>query len=231
MLEHIIIVVFFLLSLLSLQIATAQSVVWDEATKSWISAPAPAPTPAPPPPTPPTQIPQTPQQQFQQQYNPPVFQQPTTVTSSNATLDIGTLAGILTPILAGIAGVFIKNRRDMEKKSKEVNQTTLDMIEQSIIPKIQQIIPVAEQTAQQDVKINDIANLIYKLMGEKANEIVDMPGIKQQQLLEDAIRSKITAEQIAKENKKPPPAVTVVPAKQAKSSLVWDDATKEWVSK
>lgn len=227
-LEHIIIIVFLIivLGLPTTTAAMAQSVVWDEASKSWISTPAAPATTA----TAPAPVQQQQQPVQQQQYNPPVFQQPIPtqqqVTTSNATVDLGTLAGIITPIIAGIAGIFIKNRKDMEKKDEEVKESTVKMIEDAIIPKLKQIVPVAEQTAKQDVKINEIANLIYNIMGEKANEITNMPEIQQQKLLEDAIRSKIIAEQINKENK---PKTTT--STKSEPSLVWDEVKKEWVSK
>jgi gas vesicle protein len=197
------------------QQTTQPSVVWDEASKTWVSAATPAPQPVQPP---------------QQQYIPPTIQQPTTtttipITTSNATVDLGTLAGIITPIIGAIAGIFLKTKKDMEKKDEEVKQSTVNMIEQAIIPKLQQIVPVAQQTAKQDTKINDIANLLYSIMGEKANEITNMPEIQQQKLLEDSIRSKIIAEQISKENKPQTTKTSTGP------SLVWDEVKKEWVSK
>jgi gas vesicle protein len=221
MLEHIIIVFLIVIGGGVLETAIAQqqttqpSVVWDEASKTWVSAATPAPPPVQPP---------------QQQYIPPTIQQPTTtttipITTSNATVDLGTLAGIITPIIGAIAGIFLKTKKDMEKKDEEVKQSTVNMIEQAIIPKLQQIVPVAQQTAKQDTKINDIANLLYSIMGEKANEITNMPEIQQQKLLEDSIRSKIIAEQISKENKPQTTKTSTGP------SLVWDEVKKEWVSK
>jgi high-affinity Fe2+/Pb2+ permease len=196
------------------------SVVWDEASKSWVSQA----TTAPPPPAPTTQP------QPQQQYNPPttVFQQqpttiPTTaVTTSNATVDLGTLATVITPIIAGIAGIFVKQKKDMEKKDEEVKQETIKAIEQAIIPKLKQIVPVAEQTAKQDVKINLLAEELYKIMAEKANDIHDKPEIQQQKLIEDVVRSKMIAEQTKE---------TSSSSSSSSSSIQWDEKTKSWVSK
>jgi hypothetical protein len=194
------------------------SVVWDEASKSWVSQATTA------PPTAPTTQPQ------QQQYNPPttVFQQqpttiPTTaVTTSNATVDLGTLATVITPIIAGIAGIFVKQKKDMEKKDEEVKQETIKAIEQAIIPKLKQIVPVAEQTAKQDVKINLLAEELYKIMAEKANDIHDKPEIQQQKLIEDVVRSKMIAEQTKE---------TSSSSSSSSSSIQWDEKTKSWVSK
>ena len=89
---------------------------------------------------------------------------------------------VITPILAGIAGIFVKNRKDMEKKDEEVKAETIKAIEQAILPKLKQIAPVAEQTAKQDVKISMLAEELYKIMAEKSNEIHDKPEIQQQRL-------------------------------------------------
>lgn len=198
-----------------IQIVLAQSVVWDEKTKSWISTSAAAPT-APTTTTPqPQQIPQT-------QIPPQTFVQTVpTVTPGASTVDMGTLMTIITPILAGISGMFIKNRKDIEKskeeieKSKEeVKKDTIKAIEQAIELKLKQIIPVAEQTAKQDVKINQLAIELYKLMADKADQIQDKPEIQQKKLMEDVVKSQVVAEKV----------------KEA-SSVVWDENTKSWVSK
>lgn len=201
-----------LLLLLQYVDVNAQSVVWDEASKSWISAPAPTTTPTP-------TAPQTQQQfipQTQQTPQPQTIIQPQPVTAAQSTVDLGTLMTVITPILAGIAGVFVKNRKDMEKKTEETKQDTIKTIQEAITPHLKQIAPVAEQTAKQDVKISQIAEELYKMMAEKANEIHDKPEIQQQKLIEDTVRSKMIAEQTK---------TTTVP------SLQWDDVKKEWVSK
>jgi hypothetical protein len=129
---------------------------------------------------------------------PPTIIQTVPTTAPSATVDLGTLMTVLTPILAGIAGMFFKNRKDMDKKDKEVEQkttSTIDQIVQSIIPMLQQNVKVAKVTANQEVKINEVSNLLYKVMGEKANEIQGLPEIQQVNLLKDAIKSQIIAEQ------------------------------------
>jgi hypothetical protein len=121
---------------------------------------------------------------------------------------------VITPILAGIAGIFVKNRKDMEKKTEETKAETIKAIEAAIVPKLKQITPVAEQTAKQSVQLNQLAEELYKLMAEKANDIHDKPEIQQQHLIEDAVRSKMIAEQ----TKEMP-------------SMQWDEKTKSWISK
>jgi hypothetical protein len=218
MLTHIFIILFLLVILLipsTTTLAQQASMVWDEKTKTWISTPT-----APATPTITTQQPQP------QTTTIPPQQTVTTipVTAGASTVDLGTLMTVITPILAGIAGIFVKNRKDMEKKDEEVNKKvektaeevkkqTIEEIKSAILPTLKQITPVAEATAKQDVKINQLAEELYKLMAEKANEIHDKPEIQQQKLIEDAVRSKIVAEQ----TKEP--------------SMKWDDKTKSWISK
>jgi hypothetical protein len=200
--RHIIIFIIFFLALLVPHadvLAQQASMVWDEATKSWISTPT-ITTTAPQP------------QQVQQ---PTTYIQQQPVTAGQSTVDLGTLMTIITPILAGIAGIFVKNRKDMEKKTEETKQETIKTIQEAISPYLKQITPVAEQTAKQSVQLNQLADELYKVMADKANEIHDKPEIKQQTLIEDAVKSKMIAEQ----TKTPTP------------SMQWDDVKKEWVSK
>ena len=212
---------FLIISLAFIQVAFAQqpSVIWDEATKSWISGPATAPAPAQTNPTAQTQIPQT-------TTTTPQIIQTVPTTPGNSTVDLGTLMTVITPMLAAISGIFIKNRKDMEnkdkelkaeveKKAEEVRKQTIDEIKAAIVPQLKQIMPVTEQTAKQDVKINQLAEALYEFMGDKTNEIHDKPEIKKQNLIEDVVKSKIIAEQ----------------AKNGSGSIVWDDKKKEWVSK
>ena len=119
---------------------------WDEKTKTWISTPAAATATAPPPVVQPATSPP-----------PPAVVPSIPVTTGSTTVDLGTLVTVITPIIAGIAGVFVKNRSDMEKKDEEVKAETIKAIEQAIIPKLKQIIPVAEQSAKQDVKISHVS--------------------------------------------------------------------------
>ena len=186
-------------------LAQQPSMMWDEKTKTWISTPAAATATAPPPvqqPATPTAAPPT------------VVQQSIPVTTGSTTVDLGTLVTVITPIIAGIAGVFVKNRKDMEKKDEEVKAETIKAIEEAIIPKLKQIVPIAEQSAKQDVKISQLAEELYKIMADKANDIHDKPEIQQLRLVEDAAKSKIVAEQ-AKDS----------------SFTVWDEKTKSWISK
>jgi len=163
-------------------------------------------TPTPPPsPPPPVQTPQyyvTPQLPQQQSQIPLVggqtYVQPVPTNAGGSSVDLGTLMTILTPVLGGIAGLFIKNRKDMEKSDKQVEQTTkqqIDQVLQKIYPALQQNAAVANQTAKQDVKLNEVTNLLYKIMGDKANEIQGLPEIQQVNLLRDAIQSEMIAKQ------------------------------------
>jgi hypothetical protein len=201
MLVHITFVILFLMIIVQPIFAQQASMVWDEATKSWVSTPT---TPAAPP------------QQPQQQQPPTTtyIQPPQPVTAGNATVDLGTLVTVITPILAAIGGIFVKNRKDMEKKDEEVKKETIKAIEEAIIPKLKQIVPLADQTAKQDVKISMLAEELYKIMAEKSNEIHDKPEIQQLNLIQDTVKSKMIAEQ-AKDS----------------SFTVWDEKTKSWISK
>jgi hypothetical protein len=203
MLVHIILFILFVVILIQPIYAQQASMVWDETSKSWVSTPT---APATPTIT-------TPQPQQQQQ--PQIIQQAVpAVTPAQSTVDLGTLMTVITPILAGIAGIFVKNRKDMEKKTEETKAETIKAIEAAIVPKLKQITPVAEQTAKQSVQLNQLAEELYKLMAEKANDIHDKPEIQQQHLIEDAVRSKMIAEQ----TKEMP-------------SMQWDEKTKSWISK
>jgi hypothetical protein len=204
MLVHIILFILFVVILIQPIYAQQASMVWDETSKSWVSTPT---APATPTIT-------TPQPQQQQQ--PQIIQQAVpAVTPAQSTVDLGTLMTVITPILAGIAGVFVKNRKDMEKKTEETKAETIKAIEAAIVPKLKQITPVAEQTAKQSVQLNQLAEELYKLMAEKADTIHDKPEIQQQHLIEDAVRSKMIAEQ----------------TKQEPASMTWDEKTKSWISK
>jgi len=159
-------------------------------------------------------------------------------TTSGATVDLTTLIGILTPILGGVAGMFFKQKKDMEKNDLTVEAKQKGMIENMILPLLKQNAQVVNQTATQDVKLNEAINLIYTTMGDNANNIQNMPAIQQAKLIEDQIRSKILAEQyqaqlqnVEKRVVTPPapPAVVAKPTKQP--SIVWDEATQSWVSK
>ena len=104
----------------------------------------------------------------------PVYTQPAAaipVPAGQATVDLGTLATVITPLVAAIAGIFVKNRRDMEKKDDETKQDTIKAIQEVMAPKLKQITPVAEQTAKQSVQLNQLAAELYKVMAEKANDI------------------------------------------------------------
>lgn len=177
------------------------SMVWDEKTKSWVSTPTTATSPPTPPATPP----------------PTTVIQPAAAaaatTSSTATVDLQTLAGVVTPIIAGIITAFIKNRKDMEKKNEEVKTETIKAIESALLPKIKQIVPIADATAKQDVKISQLAEELYKIMADKANEIHDKPEIQQLKLAEDVAKSQL----IAQQTKEP--------------TMVWDEKSKSWISK
>ena len=59
-----------------------------------------------------------------------------------------------------------------------------------------------------------LAEELYKIMADKANEIHDKPEIQQHRLIEDAAKSKIIAEQT-----------------KDSSTTVWDEKTKSWISK
>jgi hypothetical protein len=206
MLVHITFVILFLMIVVQPVFAQQASMVWDEASKSWISAPTTPPTTATAPPQP---------QQIPQAYIPPQQQIP--VTAGASTVDLGTLMTIITPILAGVGGLFVKNRKDMDKKDEEIKKETIKAIEEAIIPKLKQITPVAEQTAKQDVKISMLAEELYKIMAEKADTIHDKPEIQQQRLIEDVVKSKMIADQTKQSSDS--------------GSMKWDDVKKEWVSR
>ena len=64
------------------------------------------------------------------------------------------------------------------------------MIEQFVLPALQQNKKFVEHTQGQDVKIEQIAEILYKFMGDKADEIKDKPEVKQKKLIEDAALAK-----------------------------------------
>lgn len=201
-LESLFAILFLLQPVLAQQQVEQPSVIWDENTKSWVSAPATASVTA----TPTTSTTPAPA--------PATIIQTVPTPAPAAVVDLTTLTAVITPIIAAISGIFIKNRKDMEKNDEKTKEETIKAIEEAIIPKLKQIVPVAEQTAKQDVKINQLAEELYKIMADKANEIHDKPEIQQQKLLEDAVRSKMIAEQT-----------------KTAGSMYWDDVKKEWVSK
>jgi hypothetical protein len=160
-------------------------------------------------------------------------------TTSAATVDLTTLVGIITPILGGIAAMFFKQKKDIDKNDQLVDIKQKSMIEQMILPLLKQNANVVNQTATQDVKLNEAINLIYTTMGEQANNITGLPAIQQQKLLEDQIRSKIMAEQYQAQLNQVEKKVTapVVKAKAkpapvtAEPTVQWDESTQTWVSK
>jgi hypothetical protein len=168
---------------------------------------------------------------------PPTIIQQVPTTTSGSSVDLTTLVGVITPILGGIAAMFFKQKKDMEKNDQSVEIKQKSMIEQMILPLLKQNASVVNQTATQDVKLNEAINLIYTTMGEQANNIQGMPAIQQAKLLEDQIRSKILAEQynaqlqqVEKKVTAPTP-VKAKPKPAAEPTVQWDEATQSWISK
>ena len=201
---------------------TQPSVVWDEKTQSWISTPASP--PAPNVQTVPSQ-PSTMQTQIQPQQTPTTYVQPTPPASSP--VDLGTMMTVIGPMFAAFTAWLAKKQSDdkkdrarIENEAKEndakIREDTLKEIKAAILPSMKHIVPVAEQTAQLDEKINQLAEAFYELLPDKANEIHDKPAIKKENLIKDTVKSKMIAEQ-AKNG--------------TNGSIVWDDVKKEWISK
>ena len=121
----ILIILLTLIQLVYGQQQQQPSVIWDENTKSWVSVPsssssntavtATTPSTAPQAQTPLSQQVPTLQQQ-------PQIIQTVPTSAGSAPVDLGTLMTVITPILAAISGIFIKNRKDMEKKEEELKR-------------------------------------------------------------------------------------------------------------
>jgi hypothetical protein len=167
-------------------------------------------------------------------------------------VDVNTLLAALVP-LGGLAYAVMKVMSEKMKKSENTSlKNSANMIETFVLPALQQNKKFVEKTEVQDVKIEQIAEALYKFMGpEAANNITDKPEIKQKQLIADAAIAQKEKEDYAAKVKqvedlkiklgleKPPP-VTIVqqPAPPPKPkpvveapSMVWDEATSSWISK
>lgn len=181
----------------------------------------------------------------------------TPAIASSAPVDINTLLAALVP-LGGLAYAVMKVMSEKMKKSENTNlKKSADLIEQFVLPALQQNSKFVEKTQVQDVKIEQLASALYDFMGKNANTIHDKPAIQQKKLIEDAAVSKKEKEDYDAKIKqvedlkiklglvKPPPTTVVQqvvqqqptpkpkqPApKDPEPSIVWDEATKSWISK
>lgn len=147
----------------------------------------------------------------------------TPAIASSAPVDVNTLVAALVP-LGGLAYAVMKVLKEKMKKSENTSlKNTADMIETYVLPALQQNSKFVEKTQVQDVKIEQIAEALYKFMGPEANKIRDKPEIKQKQLIADAaIAQKDKEDYDAKVKQvedlkiklglvKPPPVVVAAP--------------------
>jgi len=163
--------------------------------------------------------------------------------AASAPVDVNTLMAALLP-LGGLAYAVMKTMSAKMKKSEsESLKKSADMIETFVLPALQQNKKFVDKTEVQDVKIEQIAAALYKFMGtEEAEKITDKPEIKQKKLIEDAAIAKKEKEDYAAKVKQvedlkvklglvKAPVVPAAATTTAAPSMVWDEATKSWVSK
>src|SRR5215203_4859751 len=143
--------------------------------------------------------------------------------AASAPVDVNTLMAALLP-LGGLAYAVMKTMSAKMKKSEsESLKKSADMIETFVLPALQQNKKFVDKTEVQDVKIEQIAAALYKFMGtEEAEKITDKPEIKQKKLIED-LKVKLGLVKA--------PVVPAAATTTAAPSMVWDEATKSWVSK
>lgn len=174
----------------------------------------------------------------------------TPAVAASAPVDVNTLIAALVP-LGGLAYAIMKKMSaNMKNAKNESLKETANIIETYILPALQQNSKFVEKTQVQDVKIEQLAEEVYKVMGNKSNDIHDKPEIKQKQLIADAAIAQRDKEEYEKKVKevealkvklgleKPKPTVQQVvaapppkPAPAPEPSIVWDEATKSWISK
>jgi hypothetical protein len=88
--------------------------------------------------------------------------------------------------VSGIAIYWTKKVRDRLVNSKSENaKKLLDVLDNYVIPALQQGEKVAEVTARQEVKAKQFGEILYTFMGDKADEIKDKYEVKLSNLSKD----------------------------------------------
>lgn len=106
--------------------------------------------------------------------------------AQSAPIDINTLVAALVP-LGGLAYAVMKVMSEKMKKSENTSlKNSANMIEQFVLPALQQNKKFVDKTQVQDVKIEQLANALYDFMGKNSNAIKDKPEIQQRNLIADA---------------------------------------------
>lgn len=106
--------------------------------------------------------------------------------AQSAPIDINTLVAALVP-LGGLAYAVMKVMSEKMKKSENTSlENSANMIEQFVLPALQQNKKFVDKTQVQDVKIEQLANALYDFMGKNSNAIKDKPEIQQRNLIADA---------------------------------------------
>lgn len=106
--------------------------------------------------------------------------------AQSAPIDINTLVAALVP-LGGLAYAVMKVMSEKMKKSENTSlKNSANMIEQFVLPALQQNKKFVDKTQVQDVKIEQLASALYDFMGKNSNAIKDKPEIQQRNLIADA---------------------------------------------
>jgi hypothetical protein len=180
------------------------------------------------------------------------FMQTAAQTATTAPIDINTLITSLAA-LGGVGYAILKTMSEKMKKSKnESIREAGSMILTNILPLLEQNKKFVDNTANQDVKIDQITTALYDYMGEDANKITGLEEIKKRKVIIDAAVSAVEKQQYEDKLKQvedlkiklgliqAPTATTTTtttapaptaPTAQQQPSIVWDEVTKSWVSK
>jgi hypothetical protein len=173
--------------------------------------------------------------------------------AQSAPIDINTLITSLAA-LGGVGYAILKTLSSkMEKSKNESIRNAGSMILTNILPLLEQNKKFVDNTANQDVKIDQITTALYDYMGEDANKITGLEEIKKRKVIIDAAVSAVEKQQYEEKLKQvedlkiklgliqapttttttTPTATSTAPAPATtqQPSIVWDEATKSWISK
>ena len=155
------------------------------------------------------------------------------------------------------AAIFVKIKGSMKNSERAAVQKAGTFIENYVVPVLEEGAKVAEKTQGQEEKLKQFGQVLYGFMGDKANEITNKDAIKLDALHHDVtiadgdtkeyhdkiIRLQTMAKELGIIQQQsssftppqpaapPPPTTKVVATTKPPPTIVWDEATKTWISK
>ena len=155
------------------------------------------------------------------------------------------------------AAIFVKIKGSMKTSERAAVQKAGNFIENYVVPVLEEGAKVAEKTQGQEEKLKQFGQVLYDFMGPKANDISGKPDIRLDALHHDVtiadgdtkeyhdkiIRLQTMAKELGIIQQQsssftppqpaapPPPTTKVVATTKPPPTIVWDEATKTWISK